>query len=741
MTNNKNIITYTINEFDINSLRTSQSRILEVAENLVKEGKYDLGVVLYSKLLDKHNIKKVNKIKIEKNISDIMVSVKQTIKTAKKYIPSNAEIITDESDEFDEIDLSLTNENQQKITDNNKKEKSKNSTLAELLKYAVDKANTPEEQYEKSIPNTENNLDNKDINEKLLNKIDSLSTSTSKLINKTISKIKPEYKNTTTDNVDVDKQIKSLTNELSDKENQGAELSDFTSNIDESKLLLTNNFFNKINEIENKINNDTISYINNSLFPPKIATEKYSEVPKDNKYDVKLNKAFFSNINKLSDDANKIKDSVDQLKDSFISKISNHFFPPLSKDSIKKNISSKLEDVSIDKDYKEDKQLVNKKEYLAPYDPNEFEEKINNLINNLSDSNNKSNISETTNISENLNDKVNIIKDLVENLKDEKDTKEINEKKIDDFKETVDKLKSRSKDEDAPEEPVLEVFKANEEIIIKKHKEKIKPETYSDNYHKVLYFPDNEAYKKNDIDNLGFYSLNDILSEDYSNAEKLNDSGELIEKVKKVVSKNIDLQRTPYPHNVENDYKNKNGFLEHINKPLDTEKTINIDNDNLKNHEAPIDNEYNTNRYADKENKDRLNEPEKQTKPKPEYYNRSLKNPVILSYDFRSLFKTKFYLKYKDILNEAAMLVANKKLDEALEYYYVILDQNIPSALKLMIKQNIEDIEQTITNTFRYSDTIVKLKESGEVSRLKVVDEIEYGEDKVSSKEIVFTEE
>jgi D-alanine-D-alanine ligase-like ATP-grasp enzyme len=87
------------------------------------------------------------------------------------------------------------------------------------------------------------------------------------------------------------------------------------------------------------------------------------------------------------------------------------------------------------------------------------------------------------------------------------------------------------------------------------------------------------------------------------------------------------------------------------------------------------------------------------------------------------------------------MLVADKKLDEALEYYYVVLDQNIPSALKLMIKQNIEDIEQTIANTFRYSDTIVRLKESGEVSKLRVVDEIEYEDNKVRSKEIVFKEE
>jgi hypothetical protein len=98
---------------------------------------------------------------------------------------------------------------------------------------------------------------------------------------------------------------------------------------------------------------------------------------------------------------------------------------------------------------------------------------------------------------------------------------------------------------------------------------------------------------------------------------------------------------------------------------------------------------------------------------------------VRLSYSFRNLFNNKTYLKYKEILNRAAILVAEKRLDEALDYYYTIRDQNIPNVFKMMVQQNIDDIEQTIMNTFQYSDTIVKVKDSGRAIRLRDISEYE----------------
>ena len=106
---------------------------------------------------------------------------------------------------------------------------------------------------------------------------------------------------------------------------------------------------------------------------------------------------------------------------------------------------------------------------------------------------------------------------------------------------------------------------------------------------------------------------------------------------------------------------------------------------------------------------------------------------VRLSYNFRYLFNNKTYRKYKTILNEAAQLVAEQKLDEALEYYYVVRDQNIPEAFKMMIQQNIDHIISTMVETFQFSDTIVRVKDSGEVVRLKGIEE-EEEEEKVLSQ-------
>ena len=105
------------------------------------------------------------------------------------------------------------------------------------------------------------------------------------------------------------------------------------------------------------------------------------------------------------------------------------------------------------------------------------------------------------------------------------------------------------------------------------------------------------------------------------------------------------------------------------------------------------------------------------------------KKPFKLTFSFRNIFRNKYYQKYRYFLNTAAILVAMKKFDEALEYYYVIQDQNIPYSLKIMIQKNIQDIKEAIAKTMKYSDTIVKVDETGEVEEVKFFEKI--------SKEII----
>lgn len=139
----------------------------------------------------------------------------------------------------------------------------------------------------------------------------------------------------------------------------------------------------------------------------------------------------------------------------------------------------------------------------------------------------------------------------------------------------------------------------------------------------------------------------------------------------------------------------------------DTEKDLNVEHKTTMggNREIVV-----TNLDADKKRKKPPKKPPKR---------------VRLSFSFRNLFNNKVYIKYKEILNRAAILVAEKKLDEALDYYYTIRDQNIPNVFKMMVQQNIDDIEETIMNTFQYSDTIVKLKDSGRAIRLRDINEFE----------------
>lgn len=117
------------------------------------------------------------------------------------------------------------------------------------------------------------------------------------------------------------------------------------------------------------------------------------------------------------------------------------------------------------------------------------------------------------------------------------------------------------------------------------------------------------------------------------------------------------------------------------------------------------------------------------------------KTPNInLTYNFSNIFHNRFYLKYEEMFNEAAKLVKDKKLDEAIDYYNVLLDQKLPETMKMMIQQNINDLRTTILNTFRQSNTIVKLDESG---RPVVMDSdtVHVFEQKSGTDDVYFKEE
>ncbi|HCL57359.1 MAG TPA: hypothetical protein DHW82_10185 [Spirochaetia bacterium] len=107
------------------------------------------------------------------------------------------------------------------------------------------------------------------------------------------------------------------------------------------------------------------------------------------------------------------------------------------------------------------------------------------------------------------------------------------------------------------------------------------------------------------------------------------------------------------------------------------------------------------------------NEPKKEEiKAPPEKFVEKVK-PVQLTYNFNNVFFNKYYLKYSDMFNEAAVLVRERRLDDAIEYYKVILDQKLPETMKMMIQKNIEDLKETILNTFKASNTIVRMNSSG----------------------------
>jgi len=317
-----------------------------------------------------------------------------------------------------------------------------------------------------------------------------------------------------------------------------------------------------------------------------------------------------------------------------------------------------------------------------------------------------------------------------------------------------------------PEEP-LEVFQASEEIITKKVKKSVPNEELDKRQH----YPDSDALNAPEKE---FTTLDDLLDEDLSYVHDISNENTEREDSKQEFHKDIDPSFMPTPYNTAFDYKEEDGFFQDITgapiivasqmvpvsdnaiqKAFDDQKEELAKAQASSNQpvelatapmqsapmassampapgamqsaagSAPISLEGTTPQQPVGGGASPMGSFVMQQQPPPPPQRRSLKQPVRLTYDFRNLFHSKYYWKYRDMLNHAATLVAEKKLDEALEYYYVIQDQNIPSSFRLMIQQNIRDIEQTITDTFRFSDTIVKMNDTGEVSRIRVVEEEE----------------
>ncbi|PKL15493.1 MAG: hypothetical protein CVV50_00040, partial [Spirochaetae bacterium HGW-Spirochaetae-6] len=116
--------------------------------------------------------------------------------------------------------------------------------------------------------------------------------------------------------------------------------------------------------------------------------------------------------------------------------------------------------------------------------------------------------------------------------------------------------------------------------------------------------------------------------------------------------------------------------------------------------------------------------------------------PLNLTYNFTNVFHNKFYFKYSDMFNEAAQLVRERKLDDAIEYYQVLLDQRLPETMKAMIRQNIGDLQEAIINTFKQADTIVKMDNSGKLHRLDSMSSVRVLDDgRSGNKDDIFFKE
>ncbi len=275
------------------------------------------------------------------------------------------------------------------------------------------------------------------------------------------------------------------------------------------------------------------------------------------------------------------------------------------------------------------------------------------------------------------------------------------------------------------EEEKEEEFIADEEVVYKKKEKKKKafpPKFEEDNLNIVSSYPDlppdSDTYEEEEKE---FLTLQDVIADDvYEEEEFTLEDLKREEEKENIHIPGVDMNFMPEPFIPVDEYNQTDGFF------IDIEGNPVLIPEEEEEEEEFIEDKYSIERtddFEDKEKKEEekeyqelLKELEERRKASREAEKK--KKPLKLTFDFKDMFHNKSYLKYREILNEAAQLVSEKKLDEALDYYNVILDQDIPKAFKLMIKQNIADITQTIIETFKRSDTIVNVKSSGEITRL-----------------------
>ncbi len=287
-------------------------------------------------------------------------------------------------------------------------------------------------------------------------------------------------------------------------------------------------------------------------------------------------------------------------------------------------------------------------------------------------------------------------------------------------KEEERKKKGKEEPEFKAKEEEEDEFVAKEEVVYKKEPKKVIPQELleeqileKEKEFQMESYPDLTP-RKDRIEEKEFTTLDDILDEEpYEGEEFTIEDLEKEERKQKVNIPGVDNHFMPGAYIPIDEYKNDDGFFTDIEgNPI----LLPEEEEPEEEEEFIEEDEFSIERPPDEEDEDEdeiIDIPEEITKDKKKI------EPLKLTFDFKDMFHNKIYLKYRDILNEAAQLVSEKKLDQALEYYYIILDQNIPKAFRLMIQQNIDDITKTIIDTFKRSDTIVNVKSSGEITRLK----------------------
>ena len=97
----------------------------------------------------------------------------------------------------------------------------------------------------------------------------------------------------------------------------------------------------------------------------------------------------------------------------------------------------------------------------------------------------------------------------------------------------------------------------------------------------------------------------------------------------------------------------------------------------------------------------KLAKPETQLKPASETPTMRMKllddiddyeKKLVITYGFDNMPENTYYSKYKKILRNAARISLFGNLQEGLEMFKLIRDQNIPDEYKQMIDKNIQDI-------------------------------------------------